>query len=94
MGKKNSGNDVSVFITVRVNPASGRFRFYEKDGRFFVDVKNRPDKGMVNREIVVNLGKLLGREVEIAGGHKSREKLVLVKGASLEEVRKVLSDGR
>ncbi len=77
-------------LQVRVNPGKPRFRFYGKGGRFFIDARSRPEKGMVNREIVVSLGKLLGKEVRIMKGHRNREKQILVIGASLGEIRSSL----
>ena len=54
----------SVLFMIRVNPSSGRFRIHEKDGKLLVDVKNKPEKGIVNREVIVNIGKVLGKEVD------------------------------
>ncbi len=82
----------SVLVMIRVNPSSGRFRIHEKDGKLLVDVRNRPERGMVNREIVVNIGKILGKEVEIVKGHKSRDKLIMVRDASREEVKRGLQN--
>ena len=79
-----------VLLAIRVNPASGRFRLHEESGRLVVDVSGRPEKGMANREVMTNLGKMFGKDIRIVRGHKSRDKLILVKDASLEDVRKIL----
>ena len=80
----------SVLFMIRVNPSSGRFMIHEKDGKLLVDVKNKPEKGMVNREVMVNIGKILGKDIEIIKGHKSRDKVIMIKDVSKEEIKKML----
>ena len=79
-----------VLLAVRVNPASGRFRLHEKSGRLMVDVSGKPEKGMANMEIITNLGKMFGKEVRIVRGHKSRDKLILLKDLSKEEIIRIV----
>jgi uncharacterized protein (TIGR00251 family) len=79
-----------VLLAVRINPASGMFRLHEKSGRLMIDVNSKPEKDMANREILMNLGKMFGTDIRIVKGHKSRDKIILVKGASLEGVKRIL----
>ena len=59
-------------------------------GRLKVKVKAPPVEGKANKEVVKFFSKLLGAEVEIVKGETSREKDLLVKGLSAEEVKKRL----
>lgn len=59
-------------------------------GRLKVTIKAPPVEGKANRELVKFLSKLLDAEVELVRGEMSREKDLLVKGLSVEEVRKKL----
>ncbi len=59
-------------------------------GRLKVKIKAPPVEGKANKEVVKFFSKLLGAEVEIVRGETSREKDLLVKGLSAEEVKKRL----
>ncbi|WP_297420910.1 DUF167 domain-containing protein [Thermococcus sp.] len=59
-------------------------------GRLKVKIKAPPVEGKANKEVVKFFSKLLGVEVEIVNGETSREKDLLIKGMSPEEVRKKL----
>ncbi len=59
-------------------------------GRLRVKVKAPPVEGKANKEVVKFFSKLLGAPVEIVRGESAREKDLLVKGLSAEEVKKRL----
>ena len=59
-------------------------------GRLKVKIKAPPVEGKANKEVVKFFTKLFGAEVEIVKGETSREKDLLVKGLSAEEVKKKL----
>ncbi len=59
-------------------------------GRLKVKVKAPPVEGKANKEVVKFFSRLLDTEVEIVKGETSREKDLLVKGLSAEEVKKRL----
>jgi len=67
-----------VFVNIKVKTNSPKFRIYMKDV-LHVDVISPPDKNKANRELIKELGKLFDSEVSIVSGHKSREKVVLIK---------------
>ena len=46
----------------------------------YADVTSPPDKDKANKELMKELKKFFGKEVSIVSGHKSREKIILVKG--------------
>lgn len=80
-----------ILFNIRVNTASGKFRLYEKSGRLILDVKNRPEKSKVNMEIITELGKIFRKDVEILRGHRSRDKTILVRDISRQEIERILS---
>ncbi|AIU70245.1 hypothetical protein TEU_07805 [Thermococcus eurythermalis] len=59
-------------------------------GRLKVRIQAPPVEGKANREVVKFFSKMLGADVEIVGGETSREKTLLIRGLSAEEVRKKL----
>ena len=59
-------------------------------GRLKVKIKAPPIEGKANKEVVKFFSKLLDAEVAIVKGETSREKDLLVKGLSAEEVKKRL----
>lgn len=80
-----------VLLSVRVKPSSRRFGFSEKDGTLILEVTSPPVEGKANTEIVKTLKKLLGHDVEIASGLKGKDKRILIRGATPDEVKKKLS---
>jgi uncharacterized protein (TIGR00251 family) len=67
-------------INARVFPNSGKFSLSLKEETLQIRCKNEPEKGLVNREIILNLSKALGMEVRIIRGLKSRNKILEVNG--------------
>ncbi|WP_297481118.1 DUF167 domain-containing protein [Thermococcus sp.] len=59
-------------------------------GRLKVKIKAPPVEGKANKEVVKFFSKLLGTEVVILKGETSREKDLVVRGLSKEEVKKKL----
>lgn len=83
-----------VLIKVRVKPNSKRFALTRKDDQIILEVTSPPREGKANTEIIKGLRRLFGKEVEIVGGLRSREKVILVIGADRGEIeRLVLSPG-
>jgi len=74
-----------VIIDVRVKTNSPRFSFSSD----LIEVRSPPQEGKANTEIIKNLKKLTGKDVEILKGLKSKNKLILIKKASEEEVKRL-----
>ena len=51
-----------------------------------VKVKSPPEGGKANKELIDLLSEFFSAEVEIVAGHRSRNKVVVVKGLSEREV--------
>jgi uncharacterized protein (TIGR00251 family) len=80
----------AILFTVRVVPRAARSSVIgEHDGALRVRVAAPPVEGAANEELVRVLARALGvprREIEITGGHSSRVKQVLARGASRESL--------
>lgn len=82
-----------VILQIYVQPKAKRT---EIDGidewrkRLKVKVKAPPVEGKANKEIIKFFSKLLGAEVSLIKGETSREKDLLIRGVSIEEVKKKL----
>lgn len=75
-----------LIIEVRVKPNSKRFALTRKDDQLILEVTSPAQEGKANMEIVKGLKRLFGKDVEIVSGLRSRDKVILVRGANLSEV--------
>ena len=73
-----------------VKPRSKRFKVQVNE-KLLIFCRQPPIEGKVNRELVKELSKIFGGKVEIVAGHRSRTKLILVKGATEERILKGLA---
>ncbi len=78
-----------VVLEIHVKPHSRSFRMQVNDA-LVVFCKQPPVEGKVNRELVKELSKVFSRRVEIVAGSRSRDKRVLIRDASEEDVLTVL----
>ncbi|NJF24850.1 DUF167 domain-containing protein [Thermococcus sp. Bubb.Bath] len=82
-----------VLLFIHVQPKAKKNAIEGVDewrGRLKVRVSAPPVEGKANKEVVMFFSKLLGAEVSILRGETGREKDILVKGLSAEEVKKKL----
>lgn len=77
-------------LTVFVKPNSQKFKVEVEGGEVVVYSTEEPVKGKVNKEIVKELGKLLGLRVEIVSGLTSKQKVLLFRGATKAQVEEHL----
>jgi uncharacterized protein (TIGR00251 family) len=86
-----------VWITVRVQPKASRDAIVgPAAGALKVAVTAPPAEGAANAALIELLAKRLGvakSRLEIASGQKSRNKLVLVRGAAADAVLAALAGG-
>ncbi|HIH72485.1 MAG: uncharacterized protein PWP49_528 [Thermococcaceae archaeon] len=88
---KESKDGVVIQIYVQPNAKKTEIEGIDEwRKRLKVRVKAPPVEGKANKEVVKFFSKLLGAEVIIIRGETSREKDLLVKGLSLEEVKRKL----
>ncbi|MCK5023265.1 MAG: YggU family protein [Candidatus Aenigmarchaeota archaeon] len=76
-----------VLIKVRVKTNSKSFGFVDKKDQLILEVKSPPKEGKANTEIVKELRKMFGKDVEIVKGLKGKDKIILVKNAKIEEIK-------
>jgi uncharacterized protein (TIGR00251 family) len=75
-----------VIIGARIKPNSKRFALTRKNGRIIIEVISPPHEGKANVEVVKELKRMFKREVEIMKGLRSKDKVILVRGAEMSEI--------
>ncbi len=65
-----------MIVEVSVVPKSGRFELSLKEGKLKAYLKSPPEKNKANLELAKELSKLLGCQVTIVSGQKSRRKVL------------------
>jgi len=73
-----------MIIEVSVVPNSKRFSVSVKDGRMKICLKSAPEHNKANLELVKELSKLLGCDVRLVGGQKSKRKTLEVSASEKE----------
>ncbi len=79
-----------VIITVFVKPNSPKFSIELDGDEIVVHSTEEPAKGKVNKEILKETSKLFNFKVEIVSGLTSRQKVLLIRGASKAQVENAL----
>ena len=77
-------------ITIFVKPNSSKFTVEQNEDEIVVHSTKEPVKGKVNKEILKETSKLFNFKVEIISGLTSRQKVILIKGASKAQVEAAL----
>lgn len=78
-------------LKVYVKPRARRFELKVEDDDLTAYCTEEPTRGRVNKELTKELSRLFGRNAELVSGFTSRQKLLLIKGASKAEVEQVLT---
>jgi uncharacterized protein (TIGR00251 family) len=78
-------------LDVHVKPNSKEFRISVENGELIVFCRETPEKGRVNKELIKGLSRLFKKRAEILSGFTSKQKRILIKDASAEEVNEILS---
>lgn len=85
---KETGKD--LILDVYVRPRSREFKILVEADEIVVHCREDPVGGRVNRELVKELSRFLGRRVELVSGVSSRQKRLLVRDALKSEVESTL----
>ena len=80
-----------VVVAVFVKPNSKQFGLRVEGDELVVLCRESPVKGKVNKELIKELSRIFKNRVEIVAGFASRQKKVLIKGLSTDEVDAILS---
>jgi hypothetical protein len=87
-----SGTPDGTILLVRVNPGARKSEIMgEAGGRLRIRLQAPPVEGKANKELARFIARELGlkkNQVTLSSGEKSREKSLLLRGLSQEEVRK------
>ena len=84
-----SSADNNVFVDIEVSPNSNEFQisgFNEWRNRFEIRIKQVPQKGKANKEIVKELSKIFNCDVSISKGEKSSQKTIVCYDVSIEYI--------
>ncbi len=80
-----------VLLSIFVKPNQPKFRIEVDGGEVVVYATEEPEKGKVNKQIIKETGRIFGFTAEIASGSASRQKALLLRGATKEQVETTLS---
>jgi len=81
--------DVEVKLKVHVSPGSKKSEVQGYDpwkNALIVKLKSPPEGGKANRELIKILSEFFSAEVDILSGHRSRDKVVVIRGLTENEV--------
>jgi uncharacterized protein (TIGR00251 family) len=78
-------------LDVYVKPNSKEFKIRVENDELIVFCRETPEKGRVNKELMKELSRLFKKRAEILSGFTSKQKRILIKDASAEEVNEILS---
>lgn len=84
-----SSADNNVFVDIEVSSNSNKFQisgFNEWRNRFEIRIKQVPQKGKANKEIVKELSKIFNCDVSISKGEKSSQKTIVCYNVSIEDI--------
>ena len=90
-----SSADNNVFVYIEVSPNSNKFQisgFNEGRNRFEISIKQVPQKGKANKEIVKELSKIFNCDVSISKGEKSSQKTIVCYNVSIDDILDKLSE--
>jgi uncharacterized protein (TIGR00251 family) len=81
-----------VILQLYVRPSSREFRIQNEDNGLVVFCHEAPVKGKVNKELIKEFARLFHKRVQIVAGATSRQKRLLIVGASASEIIRALSN--
>jgi uncharacterized protein (TIGR00251 family) len=79
-----------IILEVLAKPMSKNFRIAVEADEIVVFCTEEPVEGRANKELVKGLSRLLKRRVELVSGFGSKQKRLLIRGMSKNEVETVL----
>ncbi len=80
-----------VLLSIFVKPNSPQFKIELDGDEVIVYATEEPEKGKVNKEIIKQLSKLLHTQVELASGFTSKQKQLVIKGISKQQLEKIVA---
>ena len=83
-----------IVVEVFVKPNSAKFEVVLEGEEVVVRSTEEPTKGKVNKELIKEFSKLFHTNVELISGTTSRQKKLLVKGKTKNEIESILAATR
>ncbi len=80
-----------IVLSIFVKPNSPKFKIELDGNEIVVYATEEPEKGKVNKEIIKELTKLFHVQVELASGFTSKQKQLVIKGLSKQQLEKILA---
>ncbi len=80
-----------IILDVYVKPLSREFKLAIEEEGLVIFSHEPPVKGRVNKELVKELSKIFGANVQIVSGQTSKQKRILISGVSAAQVDDILS---
>lgn len=84
-------NDIMTEIYVKVEPDSSNFEIDSTGTYPKIHLRSKAQAGRANKELVERLSSIIGKEVRITSGHRSRRKKIAVNDVSRGEVMQKLN---
>ena len=81
-----------TIITIFVKPNDPKFKVELDGDEIIVHSTEEPVRGKVNKEILKETAKLFNCKVEIISGFASRQKVLLVRGATKAQIEDAIKD--
>lgn len=95
IGRAISEDSNGVIIKIHVKPSSKKTELAYEYGELIFYTKEPPIKGRANNSLIKYLAKRLGfsqSSISIVRGAKSRDKVVLIRGASRDDIIRKIKD--
>jgi len=80
-----------IIVDIYVKPLSREFKLEIEEDNLIMSSREPPVKGRVNKELVKELSRLFGANVQIISGQTSKQKRILISGVSAAKVNDILS---
>ena len=74
-----------VVLNIKVKVCQPGFSVYKKGEDLVVEITSRPENNRANMEILKGMGKVFGKEAKILSGFKSKKKVVLISGLTIQD---------
>ena len=79
-----------LILHVKVKTRAPDFSLSHRGEDFLITVTSPPENGKANQEILTELPKLLRCEVKLLRGEHRKEKIIMLKGITIEELEGAL----
>ena len=79
-----------IIVELKVKPNSPKFKIEKKNNQIIIYCKSPPEQNKANREIIKELKKLTGCQVEITSGLTSKKKKIIIHNITEKELEELV----